>query len=118
MIKIIESLSDIKFEDYETGEKIFNNLKDYLNSQHYIALDGNDWNWQPSDFNAQNLEPDGEIGLVDGTYITFYPYINKWGADKCKLSIENYNDLEDEVKFNIEKIFNKYKTDKWDLVYE
>ena len=119
MIKILESINKENISiDYKTGEKLFNAIKDYLDSLDQISMDGNDWNWQPSDFNAKNLEADGEIYLVGGAYILFYPYINEWSDNYFKVMVIEASDLNIIIRNGIENIFNKYKTDKWKLIFE
>lgn len=110
--------NEILNTDYATGEKLFNAIKDYLDSLDQISMDGEDYNWQPSEFNAKNLEADGEIYLVNGTYILFYPYINEWSDNEFKVIVMEASDLNIMIKNGITNIFNKYKTDKWKLVFE
>ena len=110
--------NEILDTDYVTGEKLFNAIKDYLDSLDQIGMDGNDYNWQPSEFNAKNLEADGEIYLVNEPYILFYPYINEWAEDYFKVSVVESNELSTQLKNGIERIFNKFKTDKWQLIFE
>ena len=110
--------NEILDKDYATGEKLFNAIKDYLDSLDQISMDGEDYNWQPSEFNAKNLEADGEIYLVNGTYILFYPYINEWSDNEFKVIVMEASDLNIMIKNGITNIFNKYKTDKWKLVFE
>lgn len=109
---------DILDTDYNTGEKIFNDLIEYLNNLNQIAMDGKDYNWQPSEYNAKNLEADGEIYLVSGAYILIYSYINEWAEDYFKVFVVEASDLNVLIKQGIENIFNKYKTDKWKLIFE
>ena len=92
----------------------------YLDSLDQVAMNGNDCNWEPAEFNAKNLFPDGEIGLECGAYIHIYPYINEWGDDYFKVMITNADacELSIQLKNGIERIFNKFKTDKWKLVFE
>ena len=108
----------IEETDYAIGEKLFNEMKDYLDSLDQIEMDGHDWNWQPSEFNAKTLEPDGEIYLVGGAYILFYPYINEWSDSYFKVAVVNASELNIMIKNGIENIFNKFKTDKWQLTFE
>lgn len=109
---------DILETDYKTGESLFNALKNYLDSLDQISMEGKDWNWQPSEFNAKNLEADGEIYLVSGSYILIYPYINEWQDDYFKVIVMEANDLNNMIKNSIRSIFDKYKTDKWKLIFE
>lgn len=110
--------NEILDKDYATGEKLYNGLKEYLDSIDQIAMDGDDCNWEPSEYNAKNLNADGEIYLVSGAYILIYPYINEWAEDYFKVFIVEASDLQPNVKAGIENVFNKYKTDKWKLVFE
>ena len=108
----------IEDRDYATGEEMYRELTMYLNSLDQIAMNGEDCNWEPSEFNAKNLNADGEIYLVSGAYILIYPYINEWAEDYFKVSIIGIDDLSIQLKNGIERIFNKFKTDKWKLVFE
>lgn len=110
--------NEILDKDYATGEEIYNELEKYLNSLDQIAMDGKDCNWEPSEFNAKNLNADGEIHLECGAYILIYPYINEWAEDYFKVFVVESSDLSIQLKNGIERIFNKFKTDKWKLVYE
>lgn len=110
--------NEILDKDYATGEKLYNGLKEYLDSIDQIAMDGDDCNWEPSEYNAKNLNADGEIYLVSGAYVLIYPYINEWAEDYFKVFVVEASDLQSHVKAGIENIFNKYKTDKWKLVFE
>ena len=73
-------------------------------------MDGKDCNWEPSNFNAKNLNADGEIYLVSGAYILIYPYINECAKDYFKVSVVESNELSTQLKNGIENIFNKFKT--------
>ena len=110
----------IEDRDYATGEKLFNALKDYLDSLDQIDMDGEDYNWQPSEFNAKNLNADGEIYLVSGAYILIYPYINEWAEDYFRVLVIDAEtcELDIQIKNGIENIFNKFKNDNWKLVFE
>jgi len=110
----------IEDRDYATGEKLFNALKDYLDSLDQIDMDGEDYNWQPSEFNAKNLNADGEIYLVSGAYILIYPYINEWAEDYFRVLVIDAEtcELDIQIKNGIENIFNKFKTDNWRLIFE
>lgn len=108
----------IENKDYHTGEKIFNELLSYLQSIDQVDMDGNDYNWDPSEFNAKNLNADGEIYLVSGAYILVYPYINEWAEDYFKVSVIGTDELNVQIKNKIENIFNKFKTDNWKLIFE
>ncbi len=110
--------NEILDKDYATGEKIYNALVEYLNSLDQIGMDGKDCNWEPSNFNAKNLNADGEIYLVSGAYILIYPYINEWAKDYFKVSVVESNELSTQLKNGIENIFNKFKTNNWKLVFE
>ena len=81
-------------------------------------MDGKDCNWEPSNFNAKNLNADGEIYLVSDAYILIYPYINEWAEDYFKVLVVEASDLNIQLKNGITNIFNKYKKDKWKLVFE
>lgn len=107
-------------KDYATGEKLYNDLKEYLISLDQVSMDGEDCNWEPSEFNAKNLNADGEIYLECGAYILIYPYINEWAEDYFKVIVMDTEtcELNVQLKNGIEKIFNKFKTDKWKLVFE
>ena len=111
---------NIDDRDYATGEEMYNEFVKYLNSLDQISMDGNDCNWEPSAFNAKNLNADGEIYLECGAYILIYPYINEWAEDYFKVIIVDAEtcELSIQLKNGIEKIFNKFKTDKWKLVFE
>ena len=50
-------------------------------------MDGNDCNWEPSEFNAKNLNADGEIYLECGAYILIYPYINEWSDQEFRVVV-------------------------------
>ena len=112
--------NNIDDRDYATGEEMYRELVNYLNSLDQIDMDGDDCNWQPSEFNAKNLNSDGEIYLVNGTYILIYPYINEWAEDYFKVIVVDAEtcELSIQIKNGIERIFNKFKTDKWKLVFE
>lgn len=107
-------------KDYATGEEMYNEFVKYLNSLDQIAMDGKDCNWEPSEFNAKNLNADGEIYLECGAYILIYPYINEWAEDYFKVIVVDADtcELNIQLKNGIERIFNKFKTDKWKLTYE
>ena len=111
---------NIEDKDYATGEEMYNELVKYLNSLDQIAMNGNDCNWEPSEFNAKNLNADGEIYLECGAYILIYPYINEWAEDYFKVLVVDAEtcELSIQLKNGIENIFNKLKTDKWKLVLE
>lgn len=108
----------IEDRDYATGEKLFNALKDYLDSLDQIDMDGEDYNWQPSEFNAKNLNADGEIYLVSGAYILIYPYINEWSDQEFRVVVQDAEKLNVVARNGIQDIFNKFKTNKWQLVFE
>lgn len=108
----------IEDRDYATGEEMYRELEMYLNSLDQIAMDGKDCNWEPSEFNAKNLNADGEIYLECGAYILIYPYINEWAEDYFRVIIVEASNLSIQLKNGIERIFNKFKTDKWKLVFE
>lgn len=110
--------NEILDKDYATGEEIYNELVKYLNSLDQIAMDGEDCNWEPSEYNAKSLNADGEIYLVSGAYILIYPYINEWAEEYFKVSVVESNELSTQLKNGIELIFNKFKTDKWQLIFE
>lgn len=110
--------NEILDKDYATGEKLYNDLKEYLTSLDQVSMDGEDCNWEPSEFNAKNLNADGEIYLECGAYILIYPYINEWAEDYFKVFVVEASDLSLQLKNGIEDIFNKYKNDKWRLVFE
>ena len=110
--------NEILNRDYKTGEKLFDELLSYLQSLDQVDMDGEDYNWQPSEFNAKNLNADGEIYLVGGAYILIYPYINEWAEDYFKVSVVESNELSTQLKNGIENIVNKFKTNKWKLVFE
>ena len=110
--------NEILDKDYATGEKIYNALVEYLNSLDQIGMDGKDCNWEPSNFNAKNLNADGEIYLVSGAYILIYPYINEWAEDYFKVCVVEADELSIQIKNGIENIVNKFKTNKWKLVFE
>ena len=110
--------NEILDKDYATGEKIYNALVEYLNSLDQIGMDGKDCNWEPSNFNAKNLNADGEIYLVSDAYILIYPYINEWAEDYFKVSVVESNELSTQLKNGIENIVNKFKTNNWKLVFE
>jgi len=110
--------NEILDKDYATGEEIYNELVKYLNSLDQIAMDGEDCNWEPSEYNAKSLNADGEIYLVSGAYILIYPYVNEWAEDYFKVSVVESNELSTQLKNGIELIFNKFKTDKWQLIFE
>ena len=110
--------NEILDKDYATGEKIYNALVEYVNSLDQIGMDGKDCNWEPSNFNAKNLNADGEIYLVSGAYILIYPYINEWAEDYFKVSVVESNELSTQLKNGIENIVNKFKTNNWKLVFE
>ena len=110
--------NEILDKDYVTGEKIYNALVEYLNSLDQISMDGKDCNWEPSNFNAKNLNADGEIYLVSGAYILIYPYINEWAEDYFKVSVVELNELSTQLKNGIENIVNKFKTNDWKLIFE
>lgn len=109
---------EILDKDYATGEEMYRELENYLNSLDQIAMDGKDCNWEPSEYNAKNLNADGEIYLVSGAYILIYPYVNEWAEDYFKVLVVEASNLSIQLKNGIERIFNKFKTDKWKLVYE
>ena len=111
---------NIEDKDYATGEEMYNELVKYLNSLDQIAMNGNDCNWEPSEFNAKNLNADGEIYLECGAYILIYPYINEWAEDYFRVIVIDAEtcELSIQLKNGIERIFNKFKTDKWKLVFE
>lgn len=104
--------------DYETGEKIFNEILEYLQSIDQVAMNGNDYNWQPSEFNAKNLNADGEIYLVNNTYILFYPFINEWSDDEFRIIVQDSADLDIDIKNSIQDIFDKNKSDNWNLIFQ
>lgn len=110
--------NEILDKDYATGEKIYNALVEYLNSLDQIGMDGKDCDWEPSNFNAKNLNADGEIYLVSGAYILIYPYINEWAEDYFKVCVVEADKLSIQIKNGIENIVNKFKTNKWKLVFE
>lgn len=110
--------NEILDKDYATGEELYNELVKYLNSLDQIAMDGKDCNWEPSEYNAKSLNADGEIYLVCGAYILIYPYVNEWAEDYFKVSVVESNELSTQLKNGIERIFNKFKTDKWQLIFE
>ena len=110
--------NEILDKDYVTGEKIYNALVEYLNSLDQIGMDGKDCNWEPSNFNAKNLNADGEIYLVSGAYILIYPYINEWAEDYFKVCVVEADKLSVQIKNGIENIVNKFKTNNWKLVFE
>lgn len=97
-------------KDYATSEKIYNALVEYLNSLDQTGMDDKDYNWEPSNFNAKNLNADGEIYLVSDAYILIYPYINEWAKDYFKVSIVESNELSTQLKNGIENIVNKFKS--------
>ena len=104
--------------DYETGEKLFNEILSYLQSINQVSMNGDDYNWQPSKFNAKNLNADGEIYLVSDAYILIYPYINEWAEDYFKVLVVEADELSVQIKNGIENIVNKFKTNNWKLVFE
>lgn len=104
--------------DYETGEKLFNKILNYLISKNLVGRNNTDFNWQPSEFNAENLEADGEIYLINDCYFLFYPYINKYSDNEFRIIVINSYDLEDEHKNKIMKIFDQYKSDNWNIIFE
>ena len=110
----------IEDRDYATGEEMYRELVTYLNSLDQIAMDGEDCNWEPSEFNAKNLNADGEIYLECGAYILIYPYINEWAEDYFRVIVIDAEtcELSIQLKNGIERIFNKFKTDKWQLKFE
>lgn len=112
--------NDILDKDYATGEEMYNEFVKYLNSLDQIAMDGKDCNWEPSEFNAKNLNADGEIYLECGAYILIYPYINEWAEDYFRVLVIDAEtcELSIQLKNGIERIFNKFKTDKWELKFE
>ena len=110
--------NEILDKDYATGEKIYNALVEYLNNLDQIGMDGKDCNWEPSNFNAKNLNADGEIYLVSDAYILIYPYINEWAEDYFKVLVVEADELSVQIKNGIENIVNKFKTNNWKLVFE
>ena len=110
--------NEILDKDYATGEKIYNALVEYLNNLDQIGMDGKDCNWEPSNFNAKNLNADGEIYLVSDAYILIYPYINEWAEDYFKVLVVEADELNVQIKNGIENIVNKFKTNNWKLVFE
>ena len=110
----------IEDRDYATGEEIYRELVIYLNSLDQIAMNGDDCNWEPSEFNAKNLNADGEIYLECGAYILIYPYINEWAEDYFRVIVIDAEtcELSIQLRNGIERIFNKFKTDKWKLIFE
>ena len=110
--------NEVLDRDYATGEKIYNELVEYLNSLDQISMDGEDCNWQPSEFNAKNLNADGEIYLESGAYILIYPYINEWAEDYFRVIVVEASDLQPQIKSGIENVYNKIKTDNWKLIFE
>ena len=73
-------------------------------------MDGKDCNWEPSNFNAKNLNADGEIYLVSDAYIFIYPYINEQAKDYLKVCVVEADELSVQIKNGIENIVNKFKT--------
>ena len=116
--ELTESNHNEMIKDYATGEKIYNALVEYLNSLDQIGMDGKDCNWEPSNFNAKNLNADGEIYLVSDAYILIYPYINEWAEDYFKVLVVEADELNVQIKNGIENIVNKFKTNNWKLVFE
>lgn len=110
--------NEILDRDYKTGEKIYNELVEYLDTLDQIAMDGEDCNWEPSEFNAKNLNADGEIYLVSGVYILIYPYINEWAEDYFRVLVVEPRGLQPHIKAGIENVFNMFKTNKWKLVFD
>ena len=110
--------NEILDRDYKTGEKIYNELVEYLDTLDQIAMDGEDCNWEPSEFNAKNLNADGEIYLVSGAYILIYPYINEWAEDYFRVLVVEPRGLQPHIKAGIENVFNMFKTNKWKLVFD
>lgn len=101
--------------DKETGEVLFNQLKDYLVSKNLIGRNNTDYNWNPSKFNAENNEPDGDIYLKSGCTVLIYSYINEFTDNEYKVVIQYATDLDDEIIKDIKSIFDEYKSNNWKL---